>query len=109
MKKVRQFKLRGPDIVSLELANVLGADAWFEFKALFTILHGNLRAANNAHGGEEMLRLRAYDKLQNFVQRGMVEKVGKEYRGVQTALAAFSAPAEVKPDDEPLPAVPMIS
>ena len=33
-------------------------------------------------GGEEMLRLRAYEKLQNLVTRGLVEKIGKEYRGL---------------------------
>ena len=36
-----------------------------------------------------MLRLRAYEKLQNFVQAGIVKKDKKEYTGVKKALAAF--------------------
>ena len=36
-----------------------------------------------------MLRLRAYEKLQNLVQAGIVKKVGKEYKGVPAALATF--------------------
>lgn len=65
----------------------------FEFKALFTIVHTNLRARNAASGGEEMLRLRAYEKLQNLVQAGIVKKTGKEYRGVPAGLTTFLATA----------------
>ena len=36
-----------------------------------------------------MLRLRAYEKLQNLVQAGIVKKTGKEYKGVAPALATF--------------------
>ena len=36
-----------------------------------------------------MLRLRAYEKLQNLVQAGIVKKTGKEYRGVASALVNF--------------------
>ena len=67
---------------------LLGKDS-YEFKALFTIVHANLKARNAASGGEEMLRLRAYEKLQNLVGTGLVKKVGKEYRGVPKALAGF--------------------
>jgi hypothetical protein len=41
-------------------------------------------------GGEEMLRLRAYEKLQNLVTRGLVEKDGKEYRGLERIQEAHS-------------------
>ena len=61
----------------------------FEFKPLFEIVHANLRARNAASGGEEMLRLRAYEKLQNLVQGGIVKKTGKKYRGVTPALHTF--------------------
>lgn len=61
----------------------------FEFKALFPIVHANLKARNAAGGGEEMLRLRAYEKLQDLVQSGVVKKVGKEYRGVPAAMVTF--------------------
>ncbi len=90
MAKALTFKLRGPDVLTLELASVLSADAWYEFKPLFTIVHANLRARKAGNGGEEMLRLRAYDKLQNLVQQGRVEKNGKSYRGVVAALAALT-------------------
>lgn len=64
-----------------------------EFKALFDIVHTNLRAKNAASGGEEMLRLRLYEKLQNFVQAGFAKKVGKEYRGVPKGIETFLSTA----------------
>jgi hypothetical protein len=39
-----------------------------------------------------MLRLRAYEKLQNLVARGAVKKNGKKYKGLPSALAAAIAP-----------------
>jgi hypothetical protein len=39
-----------------------------------------------------MLRLRAYEKLQNLVARGAVRKTGKKYKGLPSALAAAIAP-----------------
>jgi hypothetical protein len=38
-----------------------------------------------------MLRLRAYEKLQNLVARGVVKKNGKIYKGDSGALAAMTA------------------
>jgi hypothetical protein len=38
-----------------------------------------------------MLRLRAYEKLQNLVARGAVKKTGKSYKGDSSALAAMVA------------------
>src|SRR5438067_11295502 len=94
------FSRRGPDIVTEELAAVLSGNTSFEFKALFEVVHANLRARNSASGGEEMLRLRAYEKLQSLVNRGMVKKTvtkaGKEYRGLATLaslLPVKTAPA----------------
>jgi hypothetical protein len=89
MKRAHMFKRRGPDILTLELASVLSGGAWFEFKALFLVVHSNLRARDAANGGEEMLRLRAYEKLQNLVSQGSVEKSAKNYRGNAPALAAL--------------------
>ena len=93
MKTTYGFSRRGPDRVAEELATVLTSKSTFEFKALFAIVHANLRARNAAGGGEEMLRLRAYEKLQNLVQAGVVKKVGKEYKGVSAALVTFMATA----------------
>src|SRR5467141_2715871 len=92
MKTTYGFSRRGPDRVAEELAAVLLKKASFEFKALFTIVHTNLRARNAASGGEEMLRLRAYEKLRNLVARGAVKKNGKKYKGLPSALANAIAP-----------------
>ena len=75
--KKTAFSRRLPDLVTEELASVLSSRSSFEFKELFEVVHENLRARNAASGGEEMLRLRAYEKLQNLVARGMVKKDGK--------------------------------
>ena len=80
----------GPDYLTEELTTLLSESAWFEFKPLFLRIHANLRQRSAAHGGEEMLRLRAYDKLQSFVRHGLAEKDGKRYRGISPALAAFA-------------------
>ena len=89
MKTTYGFSRRGPDRVAEELAAVLSKKASFEFKALFDIVHANLRDRNAAGGGEEMLRLRAYEKLQNLVRAGIVKKTGKEYRGDAAGLRNF--------------------
>src|SRR5438045_1237669 len=78
--KKNAFSRRVPDLVTEELVAVLSRRASFEFKQLFDIVHENLRARNAASGGEEMLRLRAYEKLQNLVARGAVRKTGKQYK-----------------------------
>src|ERR1039457_1731388 len=89
--KKNAFSRRVPDLVTEELVAVLSQRSSFEFKQLFEIVHENLRARNAASGGEEMLRLRAYEKLQNLVQRGMAKKTGKKYKGVASTIAAAAA------------------
>ena len=47
-----------------------------------------------------MLRLRAYEKLQNLVARGMVKKEAKKYKGIPKQLATLQTvppPAPVAP------------
>ena len=94
------FSRRGPDLITEELAAVLSQKVSYEFKPLFDIVHENLRARNSASGGEEMLRLRAYEKLQTLVGRGMVKKTinktGKHYQGLASLAAALAViPAPV--------------
>ena len=96
------FSRRGPDFVTEELAAVLSRKNSFEFKVLFEIVHGNLRERNVASGGEEMLRLRAYEKLQNLVQAGMVKKTGKKYKGLASALTNLNL-QQGKPTDKAAP------
>ena len=89
MKTSYAFSRRGPDRVTEALVGVLSVATSYEFKALFSLVYADLKARNAASGGEEMLRLRAYEKLQNLVQTGAVKKIGKEYRGVPASLAAL--------------------
>ena len=89
MKSPSSFSRRGPDRVGEELAAALSGPASYEFKSLFTVVHANLKARNAATGGEEMLRLRIYEKLQNLVQVGIVKKTGKEYSGVAAPMANY--------------------
>ena len=91
IQKKNAFSRRLPDLVTEELVAVLSQRKSFEFKQLFEIVHENLRQRNAASGGEEMLRLRAYEKLQNLVARGVVKKTGKIYKGDSSALAAMTA------------------
>jgi len=85
-KKFGSFTRRAPDAVTEELVAVLSRKQSFEFKPLFELVHANLRARNSVSGGEEMLRLRSYEKLQYLVGQGMVEKTitkdNKKYRGL---------------------------
>ena len=84
---------RLPDLVTEELVSVLSKKRSYEFKQLFQVVHDNLRRRKAANGGQEMLRLRAYDKLQKLVFSGAVKKNGKIYTGNSTALAAMAANA----------------
>ena len=93
------FKRRAPDNLTEELVAVLSSRAAFEFKPLFDILLANLRQRNAASGGEEMLRLRAYEKLQGLVSQGAVDRivngVTKKYKGVRPRLQTLSAEMKI--------------
>ena len=93
IQKKNAFSRRLPDLVTEELVSVLSQRKSFEFKQLFEIVHENLRQRNAASGGEEMLRLRAYEKLQYLVLSGAVKKNGKIYTGNSAALIAMAANA----------------
>src|SRR6266850_259107 len=93
------FSRRAPDNITEELVAVLSSKASFEFKALFDIILLNLRERNAASGGEEMLRLRAYEKLQSLVSQGAVTRtvtgIVKKYKGVGGRLVTLSAEMKV--------------
>ena len=80
------FSRRAPDNITEELVAVLSSKASFEFR-------------NAASGGEEMLRLRAYEKLQSLVNQGAVKKtttgVVKKYKGVAAPLLALTAEMKI--------------
>src|SRR5215471_14487455 len=89
------FTRRAPDSITEELIAVLSSKASFEFKPLFEIMLLNLRERNAASGGEEMLRLRAYEKLQGLVSQGAVNRTitggTKKYKGIATRMVVLRA------------------
>ena len=93
------FTRRAPDNLTEELVAVLSSKTAFEFKPLFEILLGNLRERNAASGGEEMLRLRAYEKLQSLVSQGAVNRtvngLTKKYKGVADRLQVLKAEMKI--------------
>jgi len=88
--KKRAFSRRLPDLVTEELVFALSRKRSYEFKQLFDVVHDNLRRRKAANGGEELLRLRAYEKLQYLVFSGAVKKNGKIYTGNSAALTAMT-------------------
>src|SRR5881409_2170872 len=93
------FIRRMPDNVTEELVAVLSCRASFEFKPLFDIVLLNLRERNLASGGEEMLRLRVYEKLQGLVHQGAVNRTvngtTKKYKGVAPRMRGLSAELKI--------------
>src|SRR5437016_8996130 len=94
-KVIASFSRRMPDNVTEELVAVLSSKTSFEFKPLFDIVLLNLRERNAASGGEEMLRLRAYEKLQGLVSQGAVKRtvigITKRYKGVAKRMVVLRA------------------
>ena len=72
---------------------MLSSKASFEFKPLFEIILLNLRERNAASGGEELLRLRVYEKLQGLVYQGAVKRtvigITKKYKGVPNRMVVL--------------------
>ena len=95
--KRTRFSRRLPDHVTDELVNVLSEKKIFGFNDLFERVFANLKLRNAVSGGEEMLRLRAYEKLQNLVTRGLVEKIGTVR--VHEASSAYAAAQEAAAQD----------
>ena len=87
------FTRRAPDNLTEELVAVLSSKVSFEFKPLFEIVLLNLRERNAASGGEELLRLRAYEKLQGLVHQGAVNRTvtgtTKKYKGVAKRMVVL--------------------
>ena len=98
-KRGISFTRRAPDNLTEELVAVLSSKASFEFKPLFDIILLNLRERNLAGGGEEMLRLRVYEKLQNLVGQGAVNRtvtgITKKYKGVRPRLQTLNAEMKI--------------
>jgi len=69
-----------------EMVEVLLCSESFEFKRLFDAVSAAMKSKKLSSGGEEMMRLRTYDKLQSLVREGDVIKTGKSYKGVRKQL-----------------------
>ncbi len=82
-QKKANFSRRAPDHVTDELVAALSKNKTYEFKELFLTVYAGLKLKNAVSGGEEMLRLRCYEKLQRLTSRGLVEKAAKAYRGLK--------------------------
>jgi hypothetical protein len=93
------FTRRAPDNITEVLVAAFSCKSSFEFKPLFDVVLATLRERNAASGGEEMLRLRAYEKLQSLVSQGAVNRTvtgtTKKYKGVQARLAILGAEQKV--------------
>jgi hypothetical protein len=86
----RSFTRRVVDHVTDGLVDVLSDGKTYEFKGLFAKVYEGLKIKNAVSGGEEMLRLRCYEKLQKLTSRGLVEKKLKSYRGLKGLEEATS-------------------
>ena len=78
------FSNRSPDHITDELVSVLQkVGSSFDFKDLFLLVFAGLKLKKAVSGGNEMLRLRCYEKLGYLVNRGFVLKTGKIYQGLK--------------------------
>src|SRR6266436_734448 len=97
---IASFSRRMPDNLTEELVAVLSSRASFEFKPLFDLVMLKLRERNAASGGEEMLRLRVYEKLQGLVSQGAVDRTvngtTKKYKGVAPRMATLKVEMKVQ-------------
>jgi hypothetical protein len=92
------FTRRVVDHVTDGLVQVLSDGHAYEFKPLFTKVYEGLKLKNAVSGGEEMIRLRCYEKLQKLAGRGLVEKKLKSYRGLKGLEGATSVHTLAKID-----------
>jgi len=88
MTKYKTYLRHGKDNAAAELIAALLQQPTYLFSELFHAVHERLKARKVSNVGEDMLRLRVYEKLQAFVAEGLVNKSEKRYSGLQPALLA---------------------
>ena len=79
------------DALSEEMAAALLAKPSYDFHDLFAVVHASFRARKTVFGDEDRLRLRLYERLQDWVVQGFVNKTQKQYTGVKHLLRARSS------------------
>ena len=72
-----------PDLVTDELILILHEAGMLEFNDIFQRIVVVMKAKHMSLGGEEILRLRIYEKLQNLVSAGGLMKKGREYTALE--------------------------
>jgi hypothetical protein len=93
------FLRRSVDHVTDELVIALAGGETIEFKALFAKVFEGLKKKNAVSGGEEMLRLRCYEKLLKLASSGLVQKKDKTYRGLEGLDQASSVNRLARADE----------
>ena len=86
-----------PDLVTDELILILHEAGMLEFNDIFQRTVVVMKAKHMSLGGEEILRLRIYEKLQNLVSAGGLMKKGREYTALPKLMALKSS-AGKEPD-----------
>jgi hypothetical protein len=92
------FNRRSVDHVTDEIVIALSGGTAIEFKPLFLKVFNGLKNRNAASGGEEMLRLRCYEKLLKLAKSGLIEKMDKTYRGLEGLDQVSSASQAARSD-----------
>jgi len=82
---------RPVDHLTDELVAVLGDGKAYDFRALFDKVFEAIKLKKLISGGEEMLRLRSYEKLLVLAKRGFVLKTGRTFQGLARLPEATSA------------------
>lgn len=85
------FNRRSVDHVTDEIVIALSDGSAIEFKPLFLKVFNGLKHRNAVSGGEEMLRLRCYEKLLKLSKGGLVQKTDKTYRALEGLEQASTA------------------
>ncbi len=80
-----------PDLVTDELILILHEAGMLEFNDIFQRTVVVMKAKHMSLGGEEILRLRIYEKLQNLVSAGGLMKKGREYTALPKLMALKSS------------------
>jgi hypothetical protein len=78
------------DQIRAEMLQVLSLAEIILFNDIYEQVFSNMKSKGLATGGEEILRLRIYEKLQTLVSQGALHKKGKQYE-VLPKLHQFAA------------------
>lgn len=77
--KLQGSSRKSPDLVTDELIDIMQNAGVLEFNEIFLQMLSTMKEKKMPMSGEEILRLRIYDKLQNLVSAGGLMKKGKVY------------------------------